>query len=1038
MTMDSFELSPDTYDPSLLNRQANSPYHTYSDEEEQSFEAEPAPADGYSRTSSAQQPSQQRYQHESQQYQSNSQTAAGMQQRMRRPIANQPQGQRVTQQPSAQRQATPRHASASSSVSASANQPRTAEASSESLWAGIAGTLRLFKGGSLVKFIGILLTVFAVYLLVSAISYFSNGAVDQSVILHNTIAEAAHEGEVGNAGGPLGAYLSHLMLSELLGIASFIMIYYIGAIGVTLVGWHRFKFWSLSFRCLMSTIALSVLLGFVTYGTTASFSLGGAHGYYANRLLLEYSGVWGAIGVNILLISAVVLIFFNELKVAYGAYRRRADAYREKLEKKRANIEARRRKAREELARSAAEQEAARRASERTVHQTVNMEVKDTPIEDSAVSDAALVNEVKQSVGVINSEMITPSSSPTTINGTTTVNGVSAMNGTSVMSDRTVMNEALMDGEESTMDERMSIMDEDVAVMNDEVVVNDEPMVDEGDVVVSDEEIPVSEGTTDADDGVKMTVNVPEIEQAEEMSSPETSHDPAPKAVNGDDLFDPAAELSRFRFPTLDLLNEGTLKTDHIDEEEQESNKAQIIDALRSYGIEISSISATVGPTITLYEIVPAHGVRIAQIKRLEDDIALTLRAKGIRIIAPIPGKGTVGIEVPNNDPQIVPMRAVLGSKKYYETKAELPMAVGATISNEVYIADLAKMPHLLVAGATGQGKSVGLNAILASLLYKKHPTELKLVLVDPKQLEFSLYSCIERHYLAKLPDEDKAIITDMSKVVPTLNSLCVEMENRYTLLTEAGVRSIKEYNQKFRERRLNPEKGHHFLPYIVVIIDEFADLIMTQGKEVENPISRIAAKARAAGIHMILATQRPSTNIITGVIKANFPGRMAFRVTQMVDSRTIIDRPGANQLIGRGDMLVSRDGVIERVQCAFIDTDEVKAICDFIGQQIGPSEAYLLPEYEAAGSEGGVGSFGSPADRDPLFKDAGYTVIETNTGSTSNLQRKYNIGYPRAGKIMDQLEQAGVVGPTQGGKPRQVLMDYLQFERLLETLELN
>ena len=362
----------------------------------------------------------------------------------------------MTQQPSAQRQATPRHASASSSVSASAsaNQPRTADASSESLWAGIAGTLRLFKGGSLVKFIGILLTVFAVYLLVSAISYFSNGAVDQSVILHNTIAEAAHEGEVGNAGGPLGAYLSHLMLSELLGIASFIMIYYIGAIGVTLVGWHRFKFWSLSFRCLMSTIALSVLLGFVTYGTTASFSLGGAHGYYANRLLLEYSGVWGAIGVNILLISAVVLIFFNELKVAYGAYRRRADAYREKLEKKRANIEARRRKAREELARSAAEQEAARRASERTVHQTVNMEVKDTPIEDSAVSDAALVNEVKQSVGVINSEMITPSSSPTTINGTTTVNGVSAMNGTSVMSDRTVMNEALMDGAESTMDER--------------------------------------------------------------------------------------------------------------------------------------------------------------------------------------------------------------------------------------------------------------------------------------------------------------------------------------------------------------------------------------------------------------------------------------------------------------------------------------------------------------------------------------------------------------------------------------------------------
>ncbi len=414
--------------------------------------------------------------------------------------------------------------------------------------------------------------------------------------------------------------------------------------------------------------------------------------------------------------------------------------------------------------------------------------------------------------------------------------------------------------------------------------------------------------------------------------------------------------------------------------------------------------------------------------------MTLSLSAIGIRIIAPMPGKGTIGMEVPNKNPQTVSIRSILSSKAYQESKAELPMAMGTTITNEVYVTDLAKMPHLLVAGATGMGKSVGLNTIIASLLYKKHPAELKFVLVDPKMVEFSLYKCLERHYLAKLPEEDDAIITDPNKVVATLNSLCVEMDNRYALLSQAGMRGIKEYNQKFISRRLNPEKGHRYLPYIVVIIDEFADLIITAGKEVETPISRIAAKARAVGIHMILATQRPSVNVITGVIKANFPGRMAFRVTQMNDSRTILDRPGADQLIGRGDMLISRDGVIERVQCAFIDTDEVEAMCHSIAEQTGYANAYELPEYITPQEGSASAGRGNIADRDPLFADAGRAVIESGTGSTSYLQRKYNIGYPRAGKIMDQLEAAGVVGASQGGKPRSVLMDSYSFERLLEV----
>ena len=504
--------------------------------------------------------------------------------------------------------------------------------------------------------------------------------------------------------------------------------------------------------------------------------------------------------------------------------------------------------------------------------------------------------------------------------------------------------------------------------------------------------------------------------------------------------YDPRLDLSHYKFPTLDLLKHYDNDAPAIDEREQEANKNRIIKVLLDFGIEIETINATVGPTITLYEITPAAGVRISKIRNLEADIALSLAALGIRIIAPIPGKGTIGIEVPNAKPVMVSMESILNSKKFAESKMELPVALGRTITNEVFMFDLAKMPHLLVAGATGQGKSVGLNCIITSLLYKKHPAELKLVMVDPKMVEFSIYSPIIKHFIAKMPDveDSDAIITDTTKVIHTLKSLCIEMDNRYELLKEANVRSVIEYNNLFKDRRLNPEKGHRYLPYIVVVIDEFGDLIMTAGKDIELPIARIAQKARAVGMHMIIATQRPTTNIITGTIKANFPARMAFRVSSMIDSRTILDKPGANQLIGRGDLLFLSGSDPVRVQCAFVDTPEVNAICQYISRQQGYVEAYPLPEYvdenESGPVEGGVdlGKF------DPMFVDAARLIVASQSGSTSLIQRKFAIGYNRAGRLMDQLEATGVVGKADGSKPRPVLvMDDSQLDRILETYNL-
>ena len=524
-----------------------------------------------------------------------------------------------------------------------------------------------------------------------------------------------------------------------------------------------------------------------------------------------------------------------------------------------------------------------------------------------------------------------------------------------------------------------------------------------------------------------------QVEVAVEKEEIILSEDQIDEKIQEFGEYDPKLDLSRYELPNIDLLSEHGTGQVQINKEELEANKNKIVETLNNYKIEISKIKATVGPTVTLYEIIPAPGVRISKIKNLEDDIALSLSALGIRIIAPIPGKGTIGIEVPNSNPQIVSMKKLIASDKFQNSKMELPVALGKTISNETLVADLAKMPHLLMAGATGQGKSVGLNAILVSLLYKKHPAQIKFVLVDPKKVELTLFNKIERHYLAKLPDEEEAIITDTSKVVKTLNSLCVEMDARYELLKNAMVRNIKEYNVKFIQRKLNPENGHKYMPYIILVVDEFADLIMTAGKEVETPIARLAQLARAIGIHLIIATQRPSVNIITGTIKANFPARIAFRVTSKIDSRTILDAGGADQLIGRGDMLFSTGSDLTRLQCGFVDTPEVDDICDFIGSQQGYPDAFILPEFidENASEIGNIAA----EDRDKLFDEAARMIVMHQQGSTSLIQRKLKLGYNRAGRIIDQLEAAGIVGPFEGSKARKVLVpDEHSLEQLLNN----
>lgn len=844
-------------------------------------------------------------------------------------------------------------------------------------------------------FFGVAFMLAAVYMLIVSISYIYYGAADQSIVQNQTAGEIADNSQgVANAGGWVGALLSHMLMYKWLGIGGFVIIYYLVALSLTLLHLHRFNFWRLTFKSLVSAIALSIIIGLITYSSVTPEYWGGEHGYYINTLLISSASVWGAIAVSLLMLTALILIYIEPVKkmcrAIMGFFRRiknsMANRYSQSMAAARDSMERER------------QREAARQASSKdsvtvplqTATQPEASNVKESePQETTVVAQNEYVPQP-----IVNLETI-PDHIPVVDQPQTQAEPI--VSPVSTPATPVAADQSSAQAAESVKVEYTRPVIESASGIQDTTQASDE--------------------TTTESQPILTEVPLAPIEEAEEIDI---------------EAFDPTAELSHYRFPSLDLLKVRE-SSYTLDEAEQEENNQRIIRTLNSYGIDIASIKATVGPTITLYEIVPAEGVRISKIKHLGDDMSMSLHALGIRIIAPMPGKGTIGMEVPNKKPQAVSIRSIFSSKAYHESTAELPMALGTTISNEVYVTDLAKMPHLLVAGATGMGKSVGLNTIIASLIYKKHPAELKFVLIDPKMVEFSLYRCLEKHFLAKLPEEEKPIITDPTKVVTTLNSLCLEMDNRYALLEQARVRGIKDYNQKFMSRKLNPLKGHRYLPYIVVIIDEFADLMITAGKGVEEPISRIAAKARAVGIHMILATQRPSVNVITGTIKANFPGRMAFRVTQMNDSRTILDRPGAEQLVGKGDMLISRDGIIDRVQCAFIDTDEVEAVCLSISGQMGYPEAYALPEFIPE-SSGTGGQFGSAADRDPMYADAGRAVIEAGMGSASMLQRKFNIGYPRAGKLIDQLECNGVVGPTTAaGKPRQVLMTMYDFERSLE-----
>ncbi len=889
-----------------------------------------------------------------------------------------------------------------------------------------ARTLRLIGDSRTVMFLGIVFVIAAGYSLIVAMSYFSHIGNDQSALLNGDFDPDM----IKNAGGPLGAWLAHTLIYKWLGIGSFILIYYIAMCGISMLKVYRPPFWSLTLRCLLTAVALSVICGFATYKLSSPIYWGGQHGHLLNEKLMIFTGFWGALGLSLIMGGLVVILYLKELRHITDYISEGIQTYRARQAERRAERERIREAEEAERREREAQEEAIRAAEAARIAEEERIEAEKAEMQrqqDLKASAAPLYPQApQQPLYGVATPVPRQAVAKAVAKPTDTESLFSKPDGeTKDTSDTS----ASAPSQSDSAPEVPTVVGE----FNETVVMDDDNTVDEAGQSDSENTVKTE---SDALSPLFADKNNDDEENKEEYADmPLFAADKTVKAqreVADMAPFDPRADLSHYKFPSIEFLRPSSNSGVSVDAQEMEENKIRITDTLNHYGIPISKIEATVGPTVTLYEIIPAEGVRIAKIKRLEDDIALSLAALGIRIIAPIPGKGTIGIEVPNKDPQIVSMRSIIESPTFVNSHMDLPMAMGRTISNEVFMADLCKMPHLLVAGATGMGKSVGLNAIIASLLYKKHPAELKFVLIDPKMVEFSLYARLERHYLAKLPEEEEAIITDPMKVVATLNSLCVEMDNRYALLKEASMRNIKEYNDKFIHRHLNPEKGHRFLPYIVVIVDEFADLIMTAGKEVETPIARIAQKARAVGIHMILATQRPSTNVITGVIKANFPGRIAFRVFQMVDSRTIIDRPGANQLIGRGDMLFSNNGKLDRVQCAFIDTPEVSAICDSINEQVGYPSAYELPEYIA--EAGDAGKLASVGDRDPLFDECARLVVTTDTASTSSLQRRYSIGYNRAGKIMDQMEAAGIVGPSQGGKPRQVLVDPMTLERILEN----
>ncbi len=855
-------------------------------------------------------------------------------------------------------------------------QTKKTDTSKSAKAASMAGkTWTLLKSETTSFVIGLLCVIFGVYMLLAFSSFFFTGGNDQSILTHPNPSELLETGNrIQNYAGARGAQLAQFLINDCFGIPAYCIIVFLVVAGMKLMKAYQFRIRYWFVGCATVMIWLSVTLGFAFEGMFEdSFIYPG--GLHGYNISRWICSQIGAPGLILLLLVVAVCFAVALTSRTMGVVRK-------------------------------------------ALHPTMKRE-------DGAAADTPQVETKVRQEPVKEKVVSVPVTEP---------------------------EEEKEEKKESfwkswTHRKRKDKAPEadkkaEDAVKAPESQPEAQPeMPKEADEQPKTIDLPIEPEEKDEDhpfevEPVRKEAQ-PEEEPAFEVSNDTKEED---QAYKGDltQPYNPRLDLEFYHFPTLDLLNTYQNEEPDIDMEEQNANKNRIIKVLRSFGIEISSIKASVGPTITLYEITPAEGVRISKIRNLEDDIALSLSALGIRIIAPIPGKGTIGIEVPNANPHIVPMSSILASKKFQETTYDLPVALGKTITNEVFMVDLAKAPHMLVAGATGQGKSVGLNAIVTSLLYKKHPSELKFVIIDPKKVEFAIYAPIERHFLAKLPDGGDAIITDVTKVVQTLNSLCVEMDNRYKLLQSAGCRNIKEYNAKFINRQLNPENGHRFLPYIVIIIDEFGDLIMTAGKEVELPICRIAQLARAVGIHAIIATQRPTTNIITGTIKANFPARVAFRVASMMDSRTILDRPGAQQLIGKGDMLYLQGNDPVRVQCAFVDTPEVERIAAFIGKQQGYPTAFMLPEYVDENAE----ASGSAADvdmnrLDPLFEEAARLVIYHQQGSTSLIQRKFSIGYNRAGRIMDQLEKAGIVGPANGSKARDVLcMDENDLQMRMSSLK--
>jgi DNA segregation ATPase FtsK/SpoIIIE, S-DNA-T family len=825
------------------------------------------------------------------------------------------------------------------------------------------------------KVVGFLLVVFAAVLAISFTSFFFSWKLDQSLMSRSDDGLSYFNGAAKNAMGYYGAQLAFKFVHNGFGLAAYALLPYVALTGLYLLFDYRpFSLLRIAVHTILFTVWFSLFLGFSLRWWPL---LGGSFGFFGNQQIETAIGAVGSFFFLAAYAVAYSMFFLNanpfaRIKMKYGPDGELVDPE-------------------SDLGGSWASDGNASLREEKT--ETADIE-QPSGFEPSIHEDF-VVDALDEDVIEVELEDDTPPLSQ-------------------------AEREALTQISLKTAEPKPFGVEVEIAQPEPE------PVIDEHDAGPG-----AGINTLLGDEDFQVEVMVDETDEEVDENTGDNSMD----RMGIDTVYDPTLELSKYVFPTLDLLDEHDTRKQEIDMEEIQRSKDMIIQTLENYKIGISSIKASVGPTVTLYEIVPAPGVKISKIKNLEDDIALSLAALGIRIIAPIPGKGTIGIEVPNKNPEMVPMRSVLASKKFQDCDFQLPVILGKTISNEIFVADLAKMPHLLMAGATGQGKSVGLNSILVSLLYKKHPAYVKFVLVDPKKVELTLFNKIERHFLAKLPGDGEAIITDNHKVINTLNSLCVEMDNRYKLLQDALVRNIIEYNNKFLARKLNPNDGHRFLPYIVVVIDEVADLMMTAGKEIETPIARLAQLARAIGIHLILATQRPSVNVITGMIKANFPARIAFRVSSKIDSRTILDGNGADQLIGRGDMLYSGGNEVIRLQCPFVDTPEVERIVDFIGEQRAFPTAYVLPEVK---EEGGVlsGDGLDSGDWDPMFEDAARVVVLNQVGSTSMIQRKLKIGYNRAGRLMDQLEDAGIVGGNNGSKARQVLItDEYSLEQFLSNL---